>query len=138
MVDATRAGDPDIEATSVRARDVAGFAGLWIDQRSGTEDGAGMIVVVRTAGDVAEMRAAVREVWGGPLCIAGARFTEEELLAAYRDLSGELGMVSVGVEAVGNRVDLHVFMATVERQRDLDVRFGAGLVHQEAVMEPLD
>lgn len=138
-VDADRTTDTTLQAATERAMADAGFAGLWVDQFGrGDNDPGQLVLVVRTTGDVAALENELRTVWGGALCVVDADYTEAELLAVQQELQGEPGVVGSGPDTVANRLDVQVFVATVERQADLDARFGPGMVRQEGLLLPLD
>jgi hypothetical protein len=102
------------------------YGGLWVDQsinpahdQGPGEDGGGgldwelsmndpllLVLNVRVTDDVAGAEAALREVWGGALCVSEARHTEPELrriqdeaqhLPGVTSTSGGSDVVEVGV-----------------------------------------
>lgn len=141
-VDPERATRETFEAAAALAQGSAGFAGLWIDQQTGHElgdnDPQQFVLVVKTTGDVAAMEEALREVWGGSLCVTTASRTEAELRASQYKLSDSPGVYSAGVDIVAGQVTLGVYIATEERQRELDEEYGVGVVLQEGALEPID
>jgi len=138
-VDPARTTEETLRAAMALAQGSDGYAGLWVDQQGATDnDPRGLVLVVRTTGDVPALDGRLREVWGGAQCVTGARFTEAQLLAAQNSLAAEPGFVSSGVDVVGNRVELTVLVATQARQRQLDERLGVGLVLLSGLLEPVD
>ena len=88
--DPARATDEDLQAAQEVATATPGHAGLWIDQRmpagepiteENGNDPARIVLNASTAGDVAALDAALREVWGGSLCVSSAARSEADLLA---------------------------------------------------------
>ncbi|MGF1646542.1 MAG: hypothetical protein ACFCVF_06450 [Kineosporiaceae bacterium] len=103
------------------------------------------VLVVTTTGDVAAVETAARELWGGPLCVAPAARTGEELRAVQDALTGgESGdglveeFLSVGVDVRAEQVVVTVLLATPELQDRLDSEFGAGVVRLEGALRPVD
>ncbi len=80
-----------------------------------------------------------RAVWPGALCVVGgARYSEDESRAIEEELRSEPGALGAAVDVVDDGVEISVYVATVERQQDLDERFGVGAVRQLGLFEPLD
>lgn len=138
-VEPGRTTEANLQAAMTMAQGDDGFAGLWVDQRGRTDnDPQQLVLVVRTTGDVAELQAELRRLWGGALCVTGARFTEAELLAAQVALRGEPGVTSSAPDTLDNVLDVSVFVATEQRQREFDSRFGSGMIRQTGLLQPLD
>lgn len=142
-VDSERATEAALEAASATAQASPGFGGLWIDQqRAGNElgdnDPQQLVLVVKTTGDVAALEEALREDWGGSLCVTTASRTEAELRAIQYELADAPGVYSTGVDIVAGRVTLGVYVATEKRQRELDEEYGKGVVQQQRELEPID
>lgn len=136
-------------ATQV-ARRLDGHAGLWIDNRRApdqeiTPDGPGrdlqrLVLVVATTTDVAATEAAIREVWGGALCVTQAARTEAELRRVQKAVFADVpGVLFVGVDTVANQVEVGVLVATAELQQELDDTHGPGVVRLLCgALRPLD
>jgi hypothetical protein len=108
-----------------RARTLPDHAGLWI---------TGDVLNVATAGDPAAVRAPLREVWGGPLCLVRHERTLAALRAVQEDLGAggaeELGLTLLwsATDEVGNVVELGVVAIDDAQRAALDERYGAGAV----------
>ncbi len=140
-VDAERSGQADLDAADQRASNSSGFAGDRVDQLGSYDnDPADLVYIVHTTGDARALEADLRAVWGGSLCVVGGvRFTEAEQLSMSEALREEPGALWGGSpDGIGERVDLTVYVATVQRQASLDERYGIGIVRQIALFEPLD
>ena len=156
--DTERAGMADFEraAQAMQGRPDIGY--VAVDQ-SGDSPGVtaeptgasdlmppiGWVLIVTTTGDLAETEAAARELWGGPLCVAPAQRTGEELRAVQQAITGgESGeglvedFLSAGVDARNEQVTLGVLLATKELQEQMDAEFGEGLVRLEGALQPID
>lgn len=137
------ADPPAYEAALAAVHDLPELAGTWVDQGGTAADPAPVpeqfILVVRTTGDVATMEAAARAVWPGALCVVGgARYTEDEGRAMEEELRSEPGALGAAVDVIDDDVEITVYVASEERQRDLDDRFGVRTVRQLGVFKPLD
>ena len=143
--------------TTDRARNQAGrvaralptYGELWVDQSVnpafdqplGPEDEmlmndpAQLVLNVRVTDDLAGAEAAIREVWGGALCVSQARFTDRELARVQRvvdDLPG------VTYSSRGDdRVDLGVVHDDGTLQARLDDEYGEGAVVVDSALRPV-
>jgi len=99
------------------------------ESEGGPRDPANTVVSVYVAGDPAEAEAAVREVWGGMLCVTEVERTEDEM----ERLQGQVleadvpGMTQVGGN-LDNVLELQVFHDDGSIQRWVDQEFGEGVV----------
>jgi hypothetical protein len=128
----------------VKVRSDPDFAGLWIDQKvtstkeTPRNDPAKFVVNVRFTRDLARHEADIRTVWGGALCVSQAKHSLAELTNIQSALIGEPGMSYASVDVVTGTVEIGVFLATQTRQRELDARYGPGLVRLVGALEPID
>ncbi|WP_432571394.1 hypothetical protein [Kineococcus sp. SYSU DK005] len=151
-VDPARATEEALQTASVRARAVQGYGLLWIDRSMLTgeeiaaeavDDPSRYVLNVSTTGDLAEMEAAVRAVWGGALCVSAAARSEVELAAARDALDEDdpsaagLVLVDLQTDAVAGQVAATALLAREADQRRLDERFGAGVVRLSSLMRPV-
>ena len=145
-VDPSTATQAALDEAVRRAGDVAGFGGVWIDQRitakelteRNANDPKRLVLNVTTAGDPEEMQRAVREVWGGSLCVSTVSRSEDALRRVQRELESEADVLSSGIDVVTAQVTLDVMVATEELQRDLDARYGEGTVRLFGALDPID
>lgn len=84
------------------------------------------------------MTAAVREVWGGSLCISTTERSQAELQEIRRNLPEIPGVTTVSVDGISGQVDVGVVLATEALQRRLDEEFGEGAVRLWGTLEPID
>ena len=144
--DPTRATEEALQATQGVAAGSPGFAGLWIDQQlpaaelteGNGNDPRRIVLNASTAGDVGQLDAALREVWGGSLCVSAAPRSEADLLAVQEALREHPGATSSVPDPRAGVVDLAVLHGTQEQQRALDERFGADAVRLWSQLEPID
>ena len=130
------------------ASELPGFSELWYDQSINPAYGSDdpeemetlmndpekMVVNVSVTGDVAEAETALREVWGGALCVSQVQHTEAELRRIQDELTGLDGMLGVG--SGSDRVDLMVVHDDGSLQDSLDEKYGAGVVRVSSALQP--
>ncbi|MGP3954640.1 hypothetical protein ACTWPT_01485 [Nonomuraea sp. 3N208] len=128
-----------------RARTVKEFAGAWID-RLGTEpdpeqeetlDARKYVVNLRFTGDLQGREGWIREVWGGALCVTGARHSEAELQRIQREAETAVGdgLVSASTDEITNQVKVATWVAGDDLRRKLDQKYGAGVVVLDSVLK---
>ncbi|HEY2949498.1 MAG TPA: hypothetical protein VGJ53_14075 [Micromonosporaceae bacterium] len=126
------------------ARALPDYAGLWINQLPPSGIGglwiAELTVVnVRFTRDLSRHEAELRKVWGGPLCVTSARYTEARLWAIVRELDAPPRRFHYAEsDVVRNRIDLGVWVADLAWQQELDARYGPGAVRLVGDLQPLD
>ncbi|WP_432534902.1 hypothetical protein [Kineococcus arenarius] len=150
-LDPAWATEEALQAAAVRAQAVEGYGLLWIDQSTVTpeeiaaeavNDPLRYVLNVSTTGDLAEMEAAVRAVWGGALCVSVAARSYAEL-TSVRDALGELdqsgtglSLVDLQVDSMAGQVTATALLAREADQRRLDERFGPGVVRLSSLLRP--
>ncbi|PPK92896.1 hypothetical protein CLV92_11269 [Kineococcus xinjiangensis] len=148
-VDPARATDEAFSAGAARAEAVEGYAGSWMDQNlpagaPGTDipeelanDPQRVVLNVRTVGDREAMKAAVREVWGGALCISPAQRTEAEVQRIADEVFARYEGSWGSVDVLTGTVEVGVPVARVSEQRELDERYGPGVVRLRGALQPV-
>jgi hypothetical protein len=143
-VDRDKATDAAFNAAVEKANGDPDFGGLWIDEPAAALDPTPhnepqrMVLNVTFTKDLDRHEAELREVWGGSLCVSLAKHTEAELRRIQDELTKEPGAVSSGADATTGTVNLGVLVALESRQRDLDARYGAGVVVLQGLLQPID
>lgn len=156
-VDPGKAGDEAFGAGAEIAQALPGYVTLWVtyaedlppeelDERAMAGDPVLQIMNVVVSEDAPGAEAAIREAWGGPLCVTERQVpTEEELMAirteAERFIAEELGLEwtwsqegDVGLAAeVGVVVD-----PGGAGQAALDARYGEGMVKLFPALRPVE
>jgi hypothetical protein len=132
------------------------YAGLWIDQLGapaveGGFDAASFVLNVTFTGDPAGHEAALREIYGGPLCVGGAERSAAELDSVVAGLP--VVLASAEAEAAGiyarmggtyatdvmhNVVVATVFAVTGDGQEWVDARYGPGVVELSSMLTPVE
>lgn len=111
-----------------------GYADLWVDEQGSYGDPLRTVLNVTFTEDVAGAEQALREVWGGPLCVSEAERTHAELVAVQHQLEKTPGFIGSG--AGFGHVDLTVVHDDGSLQRELDRRYGTGLVRVGSALKP--
>jgi len=137
-VDPERTTTEAFEEAARAAATLPGFAGLWIDQPVGNDDPARMVMNVRFTGRLEAGERELRRIWGGALCVSAAERTKAELDDVQQDLWGLPGLASTGQDVAAGVVEAQVWVATQHAQRQLDRRYGAGVVRLSGLLEPVD
>jgi hypothetical protein len=139
------ADDGDVVAAMRVVEPIRGYAGLWIDRIGPRPHGgtAPVVLVVAFTDAPASHEAAIREVWGGPLCLAAVRYSYRELRQAQRELGdgaateAGLDMLWSSVNVTENRVELGTVVADDADQARMDRRYGPGLVDLQPALTPV-
>ena len=101
-------------------------------------DPAYTILNVGVTDDLARAEAALREVWGGPLCV----YRLDNTFAELRRIAGELGDLPGNLGAqfgtVSNRVELRVIHDDGSIRAWADEEYGEGVVDVTAALEPVE
>ena len=153
VVDEAIATDEAMSAAITYAEAQPDHAGTWIDQsinpalhdgdpadaEVAANDPTRLVLNLRFTGDLERHEQAVREIWGGALCVSLAEHTETELRAIQNELHGELpGVLASGVDPVTGVVTVDVIVDDGSIQRDMDDRYGAGVVRISARLRLAD
>ncbi len=118
-----------------------GYGGLWVDQRvleAELTDPQRLVLNVTTTKDIAALHNAIREVWGGSLCVSRAVRDEASLLAVQQQVDQEPGILTSAPDHRSGQLVVEMFVASPERQRCFDERYGTGTVRLEGVLVPID
>lgn len=143
-VDPGRATDAAFNDAIAKANADPDFGGLWIDEPAAAldptphNDPQRMVLNVRFTKDLARHEADLRKIWGGALCVSTARHTEADLRRIQDELTKELGTVSSSTDPTTETVTIGTYVARESTQRDLDARYGPGVVVLQGLLQPLD
>ena len=94
------------------------------------------IVNVAMTDDLDGAEAAIREVWGGPLCVSEAVHTYRELRRIEDDLADLPG--SLGAEASDQRIQVYVIHDDGTIQAWVDQEYGEGVVEVSSALAPVE
>jgi hypothetical protein len=101
-------------------------------------DPAYTVVNVGVTDDPARAEAAVREVWGGPLCVYELANTFAELRRVAGELQDLPGNLTPQFGTTSNRVDLPVIYDDGSIQAWADEEYGEGVVDVTSALEPVE
>ena len=146
VVDQGRVTNADLNALAKAAQNKPDSAGFWEDSLAPVRDRTRFNVEVATVaftGHLAEHRAQLRAVWGGPICVVQRPRTLAELHRAFTALMGDEGR-RLGLQAatgtddpVHDRIEIDVPVATPALQATIDHEYGAGAVYLHGELTPI-
>lgn len=144
--DLGRASFAALEATQRAVQGMPGFVGMWLHDPEPPTDGAQdmtkVVLNVAFTGDAAGHTAALRERWGGALCVVQRGHSGAELAriqGAAQATVEELGLewTSSGVDERRGVVEIAVLYADAAAQAEVDRRHGAGVVVLTSRLRPV-
>lgn len=145
-VDPERATEAAFQAAMQVAQAADGYGGLWVDQRMSQaelneengNDPQRFVLNVITTQDVDALHNAIREVWGGSLCVSPTVRDEATLLAVQQHVDRDPGVMGSSPDIRAGQLVVQMFVATAELQETYDQRYGAGTVRLEGILIPVD
>lgn len=150
VVDAAKASDGAMQAAIDYARSRPTFGGAWVDQsinpaldqepvdESRANDPTKLVLNITFTDDVAHHDEAIREIWGGALCVSEAAASAAELAEIRAEVEAAVGqLLFSSVDAVRGRVEVGVPVDGGLQQR-FDERYGPGVVQVRAQLRPVD
>lgn len=157
ILDESKANQEALHAVSGVATTLDGYATMWLDLTPlpPVSDGADAleqmhhyavnaglnIVTVAVRGDAVAAEQRIREVWGGALCVITVDYTEAERQGVQEEIMDEYaarGVIASGVDGVTGVIDITVvYDLDYALQRELDERYGAGLVVVGSALAPV-
>ena len=139
VVDQTKVTDEALSTTLQVVNTDPEFAGAWIDQNGGENDPQRMVLNLRFTADLDRHEREVRETWGGALCITEAEHPLQELMQIQDELTERGGFLSIAADQVRNVVEVTVILdRDGEVQREMDERYGEGVVEVESALKPAE
>jgi hypothetical protein len=155
-VDPGRASDPDFTAGASVAQARKDYVALWVDYAGDftpdelaqrLDDGKPVLQIMNVvvSEDAAGAEAAIREVWGGPLCVTEREGHTAQELAQIREeaerfIQEELGLRYLWSASgpVGRAAEIGVIVDPGGAgQAAVDERFGSGLVRLVPALTPV-
>jgi hypothetical protein len=151
VVDADRATDQAMQDALAHAQAQPGYAGAWVDQsinpasRSDDPDELAMndptrlVLNLRFTGDLERHEAEARDRWGGALCVSEAAASLADLGELRQEAEAMVGdrMLYSSIDEVAGRIEIGVIVDDGV-QRQMDERFGEGVVLVDGALRPLD
>lgn len=148
VVDEATATDQALTEATIRARELPGLAGLWLDQSTNPastlenppedamNDPTALVLNVRVTDDPEGVETELRRRWGGALCVSPAERTLAELEAIQAEVSGPDTTGSY-VDEPANVVEVQVIVADPTLQADYDARHEEGAVDVTGWLQPV-
>jgi hypothetical protein len=131
-------GDQSINPYWQELEDLQESGGMpSLEAQQAMNDPALTILNVGVTDDPARAEAAVREVWGGPLCVYRLANTFERLREVAKELQDLPGNLGPQFGTVDNRVDLPVVHDDGSIQAWVDETYGAGVVDVTSALTPV-
>lgn len=143
VVDASKVNFAARDAALELARSVPEYAGGWVSGQYGEAveedtDPASVIVNLKFTGDLDGKEDRIRQVWGGALCVAPARYSESDLLAIQRRVFEDFdGMYTSWVDIFTNQVEAELYLVTDDMRRRADELYGPGAVAMTSWLQPI-
>ncbi|MFW6091350.1 MAG: hypothetical protein ACODAF_05695 [Actinomycetota bacterium] len=157
VVDQATATSEAMQEAIAYAAEQPDHAGTWLDQSINpaldedadvapedremlANDPTKLVLNFRFTGDLQRHEDEIRAIWGGALCVSAAEHTEAELRDIQRELSQEYSdrLLASSADTVTGHVDLRVILDDGSLQRELDERYGEGLVRVRSALQPAD
>ena len=131
-------GDQSINPRWQDWQDVMGGQESSLELEQAMNDPRFTILNVGVTDDLARAEAAVREVWGGPLCVYRLANTFERLREVAEDLQDLPGNLGPQFGTISNRVELSVVHDDGSIQAWVDEEYGAGVVEVTSALESVE
>lgn len=109
-----------------------------LEAQQAMNDPAHTILNVGVTDDLAGAEAAVREVWGGPLCVTRFGNTHARLREVADELRGLAGSLNSGYGSISNTVEITVTHDDGSIQAWADEQYGAGVVAVTSALQPVE
>lgn len=145
VVDESLTSDESLNSAIAHARSQTDVGGVWVDQSINPEpldetkanDPTKLILNVSFTDDLEQHEEAIRELWGGALCVSEASISMLELAEIRAEVEAEVGdFLFSGIDEVRGRVEIGVPVDD-GLQDHFDQRYGPGVVEVEAQLEPV-
>ena len=127
VVDESKTSSEAMDATLTAAATLPDYASAWLDDD---------IINVAVTGEPAAAEAALRETWGGALCVTQAERTQAELEAVQAELNALPGLLSVG-SSRPDELDVRVLHDDGSFQQWVDQQHGEGFVTVSSALVPV-
>jgi hypothetical protein len=132
--------DDSVDLTVARAREMDGYAGLWLDEtRSanvGRNDPTQFILNVAFTRDLQARERDLRKSWGGALCVSRLLHSEKALERIRDEVFAATRSQALVAGGGHDYVPLEVIYDDGTLQDQLDRRYGAGVVTVSSALSP--
>lgn len=144
VVDASLVDENAIGRVQAYMDGTGDLSALWVTQPPSeveVMDPANTILNVAVLANAEQHEAAIRELYGGPLCVVVRSTSADRLRAIQDDLTDEmqaLGFHYIGADELNGVVSVGVLVLDPVLEAELADRFGAGVIVYEAQFWPVD
>jgi hypothetical protein len=125
--DTDKATPEDLDATLAAASALPGYATAWL---------TGNTINVAVTEDEAGAESALRETWGGPLCVTTVERTDADLNAINQELQAALPTLLTSGSFAPDSLDAQVVFDDGSIQDWVDATYGEGLVRVSSALIP--
>jgi hypothetical protein len=140
VLDPGKTSDDSVDRTVARARDMDGYAGLWLDQsrstRPGRNDPTQFILNVAFTRDLQAHERDLRRSWGGALCVSRLLHSEQALGRIRDEVFAATRSQALVAGGGLDYVPLEVIYDDGALQDRFDQRYGAGVVRVSSALSP--
>jgi len=145
VIDPPRSSDETLNDAIAHARSQPTVGGVWTDQSinpASLEEGKGndptkLILNASFTEDLERHEQAMREIWGGALCVSEASIRATKLMEIRAEVEAEVGdFLFSGIDEVAGQVEIGVPVDEGLQER-FDKRYGAGVVEVQAALRPV-
>ena len=130
-------GDQSINPQWEAAQDLDGGEGS-LEIELAMNDPLFTILNIGVTDDLARAEAAVREMWGGPLCVTQFVNTHARLRDVAREVRDLPGGLGSGYGSISNTVEISVIHDDGSIQAWADEEYGEGVVDVTSALEPVE
>ena len=137
--DASRSGQEELGAAISAAQGLDGYYSVAVstpDGEPGPRDPAETVVSAYVVGDTVAAESAIRETWGGMLCVAQVARSAQQMEELQGQLTDLPGLTQVGGNLL-NEMKVEVFHDDGSMQRWADHEYGEGVVVVESNLQPV-
>lgn len=140
VVDGSTTSDASLQAAIDHARSEPTVGGVWVDQsinpavdgvprdESRVNDPSRLVLNVSFTGDLGRQEGALREIWGGALCVSKASRGAVDRARIRAEVEAEVAtLLFSSVDEIAGRVEIGVPVDDGLQQR-FDERYGTGVV----------
>ena len=143
VVDPAKATHAAQDAMLEAATKLPGYAGAWLDQSinksqrpEAMNDPVKLIINVQVTDDIAAAESALREIWGGMLCVSQGTRDEVTLQKVQHALSKQPGLLSSSIDMRRGLIEMVVVHDDGSVQEAMDAAYGPGLVLVRSALQP--
>lgn len=150
VVDESLTSDESLDSAIAHARSQIDVGGVWVDQsinpalaeepndETKANDPTKLILNVSFTDDLKQHEDAIRERWGGALCVSRAPISAADLAEIRGEVEAEVGdFLFSAIDEVRGRVEIGVPVDNGLQAR-FDERYGPGVVEVQAQLQPVD